>query len=132
MMRKGILSLSRRGVLAGLLASPAIAHTKAHHADFRSLAPTPPMGWNSWDSFGPTITEDQARANAAIMAARLLPHGYNILTVDIQWYEPGANSYDYRKGAELSQTSPGCPGDKKHQCKREAADHLRSFRVAQC
>jgi alpha-galactosidase len=35
------------------------------------------------------------------MAERLLPHGYNLFTIDIQWYEPGANSYDYRKGAEL-------------------------------
>jgi alpha-galactosidase len=31
----------------------------------------------------------------------LLPHGYNLFTIDIQWYEPGANSFDYRKGAEL-------------------------------
>ena len=107
MMRKGILPLSRRSVLAGLFASPAIARTRAPGADFRRLAPTPPMGWNSWDSFGPTITEDEARANAAIMAARLLPHGYNIFTVDIQWYEPGANSYDYRKGAELTMDKWG-------------------------
>ena len=28
------------------------------------LAPTPPMGWNSWDSFGTTVTEDEVRANA--------------------------------------------------------------------
>ncbi|HEY0282674.1 MAG TPA: glycoside hydrolase family 27 protein [Rhizomicrobium sp.] len=65
------------------------------------------MGWNSWDSFGPTIREDEARANAAIMAGRLLPHGYTIFTVDIQWYEPGANGYDYRKGAELTMDAWG-------------------------
>ena len=108
MMRKGLFALSRRSVLAGLLASPAIARSgETPFADFRRLAPTPPMGWNSWDSFGPTITEDEARANAAIMAARLLPHGYNIFTVDIQWYEPGANSYDYRKGAQLTMDEWG-------------------------
>jgi alpha-galactosidase len=107
MMREGPFALSRRGVLAGLLASPAIARDSTKVKYFQSLAPTPPMGWNSWDSFGPAITEDEARANAAIMAARLLPHGYNIFTVDIQWYEPGADSYDYRKGAELTMDAWG-------------------------
>jgi alpha-galactosidase len=89
-------------------AARARVHTRTADAGgtvgvhLRELAPTPPMGWNSWDSFGPTIREDEARANADIMASRLAPHGYDIFTIDIQWYEPGANSYDYRKGAVLT------------------------------
>jgi hypothetical protein len=71
------------------------------------LAPTPPMGWNSWNSFGPTITEAQALENADIMVAKLLPFGYNVFTVDIQWYEPNANSYEYRKDAELTMDQYG-------------------------
>ena len=71
------------------------------------LAPTPPMGWNSWNSFGPTITEAQALENADIMVAKLLPSGYNVFTVDIQWYEPNANSYTYRKDAELTMDQYG-------------------------
>lgn len=59
------------------------------------LAPTPPMGWNSWNSFATTITEAQALENAAIMAEKLLPAGYDVFTIDIQWYEPGASSYEY-------------------------------------
>jgi hypothetical protein len=59
------------------------------------LAPTPPMGWNSWNSFATTITEAQALEVAAIMAEKLLPFGYDVFTIDIQWYEPGATSYDY-------------------------------------
>jgi hypothetical protein len=66
------------------------------------LAPTPPMGWNSWDSFATTITEAQALEVARIMADTLLPHGYTIFTVDIQWYEPNANGYDYRENAPLT------------------------------
>ncbi len=61
------------------------------------LAPTPPMGWNSWNSFATTITEAQALEVAAIMAEKLLPFGYDVFTVDIQWYEPGASSYDYTR-----------------------------------
>jgi len=53
------------------------------------------MGWNSWNSFATTITEAQTLEQAAIMARELLPAGYDILTVDIQWYEPTANSYEY-------------------------------------
>jgi hypothetical protein len=61
------------------------------------LAPTPPMGWNSWNSFATTINEAQTLETAGIMARELLPAGYDILTVDIQWYEPGASSYEYAK-----------------------------------
>ncbi|WOF41979.1 glycoside hydrolase family 27 protein [Sphingopyxis indica] len=59
------------------------------------LAPTPPMGWNSWNSFATTITEAQALDVARIMQEKLLPFGYDIFTVDIQWYEPDAKSYTY-------------------------------------
>ncbi len=59
------------------------------------LAPKPPMGWNSWNSFATTINEEQSLENANIMAQKLLPFGYNIFTIDIQWYEPNAKSYTY-------------------------------------
>ncbi len=59
------------------------------------LAPTPPMGWNSWNSFATTITEAQALETARIMAEKLLPAGYEVFTIDIQWYEPEAKSYNY-------------------------------------
>ncbi|HEX8447569.1 MAG TPA: glycoside hydrolase family 27 protein [Sphingomonas sp.] len=64
------------------------------------LAPTPPMGWNSWNSFATTITEAQAIETARIMAAKLLPYGYDIFTVDIQWYEPQARSYAYNQNPD--------------------------------
>jgi alpha-galactosidase len=96
------MGLSRRDLLAAIAMSPLVLRAASSTVDFHSLAPTPPLGWNSWDSFGPTISEDAARANAAVMAKDLLPHGYNIFTIDIQWYEPGANSFEYRRGAQLS------------------------------
>lgn len=103
------IDLSRRQMIAGLLAGTAVASVPAFafSTDFHDWAPTPPMGWNSWDSFGPTITEAVARANAKIMADVLLPHGYKFFTVDIQWYEPGANSFTYRKGAKLAMDQWG-------------------------
>ncbi len=89
--------LSRRGVMALGAAGVAAAPLRAQMAPAPVLAPCPPMGWNSWNSFATTITEAQARETAAIMAKRLLPFGYDIFTVDIQWYEPEASSYAYNK-----------------------------------
>jgi alpha-galactosidase len=68
---------------------------------FHQWAPTPPMGWNSWDIFGTTLTEAQAKAQADAMARYLLPAGYKYFTVDIQWYEPNAKSHVYQAGAPL-------------------------------
>lgn len=50
------------------------------------LAPTPPMGWNSWDSYGLTIDEMQFKANVDVMAKRLKPAGYEYGVVDEGWY----------------------------------------------
>jgi hypothetical protein len=89
---------SRRGVLGASAALTALG-TKVVAAPKKPplLAPTPPMGWNSWNSFATTINEAQTLETAGIMARELLPAGYDILTVDIQWYEPGASSYEYAK-----------------------------------
>jgi hypothetical protein len=35
------------------------------------------------------------------MAAKLLKHGWQYVVVDIQWYEPNATGFDYRKDAQL-------------------------------
>ncbi len=44
------------------------------------------MGWNSWDSYGLTITEAQFRANVEAEAERLKPAGYGYAVVDEGWY----------------------------------------------
>ena len=59
------------------------------------------MGWNSWDSFGTTVTEDEVKANADYMAAHLKAHGWQYVVVDIQWSEPNPKSHGYRPNAEL-------------------------------
>ncbi|WP_420110497.1 alpha-galactosidase [Pseudactinotalea sp.] len=64
-------------------------------------ATTPPLGWNSWDCFGTTVTEDEVIANAEVMAERLLPFGWDIVVVDIQWYDPTARAHGYNDDAPL-------------------------------
>ena len=94
------MKTDRRSLLAGFSALPLLGAAASASAlspvvPEPLLAPTPPMGWNSWNSFATTINEAQALETAHIMAEKLLPFGYDIFTIDIQWYEPGATSYTY-------------------------------------
>lgn len=57
------------------------------------VALTPPMGWNSWDCYGPSVTEDEVKANADYMAKSLARFGWKYVVVDIQWYEPKAGPH---------------------------------------
>ena len=75
--------------------------------NFLNWAPTPPMGWNSWDCYGTAITEAQTKANANYMAENLAKHGWLYIVVDIQWYEPDAVGWDYRPGAKLEMDGNG-------------------------
>lgn len=64
-------------------------------------APTPPMGWNSWDVYGASVTEREVVDNAEAMARQLRPYGWEYVVVDIQWYEPAATTSVYTKFAPL-------------------------------
>jgi alpha-galactosidase len=50
------------------------------------LAPTPPMGWNSWDSYGLTVTEDQFKANVTWFNQHLKQYGWKYVVIDEGWY----------------------------------------------
>ncbi|GAA4784194.1 glycoside hydrolase family 27 protein [Microbacterium gilvum] len=63
---------------------------------------TPPMGWNSWDCYGTTVTEAEVIANAEFIAEHLLPHGWDTVVVDIDWSDPTARSHGYNADAPLA------------------------------
>lgn len=71
------------------------------------VAATPPMGWNSWDCYGTTVTEAEVKANADYMAKRLKEHGWQYVVIDIQWSEPNAKAHGYRQNAELAMDEYG-------------------------
>ncbi len=55
-------------------------------SDRQYLAPLPPMGWNSWNTFGPHISEQLIFEIADRMAADgYLEAGYNYLVIDDCW-----------------------------------------------
>ncbi len=84
-----------------------IVISAAAHAQNSLLTPTPPMGWNSWDSYGTTVTEAQVKANTDAMAAKLAKFGWKYIVVDIQWYAAEAAGHDYQPGEPLTMDSYG-------------------------
>ena len=99
--------LPKRSVLALLLVLGA-SFAQAQSPAFWSWASRPVMGWNSWDFYGTSINEERTKAQADYMAANLLSHGWNLITVDIQWYQPTATGFTYIYGGPpiTAQSSP--------------------------
>jgi alpha-galactosidase len=65
--------------------------------EFHRWALTPPMGWNSWDCYGPTVTEAEVKANADYMAKYLKKYGWEYIVVDIRWYVGNDKSHGYNE-----------------------------------
>jgi hypothetical protein len=50
------------------------------------IALTPPMGWNSWNSWGLTVSEEKVLAAArALAASGLRDHGWTYVNIDDGW-----------------------------------------------
>ncbi len=76
----------------------AVTATNAVGSDHRALtlavgsvlALTPPMGWNSYDSFDDAVTESDVLSQAQSQLTLLQPHGWQYVVVDYRWYDPNA------------------------------------------
>ena len=109
---------------------------------YRSLAATPPMGWNSWNKFGCNVSEKLVKEMADAMAASgMADAGYEYIVIDDCWqvdrdadgnivpdperFPSGMKALaDYIHGLGLkfglyscagSYTCQGRPGSKGHQ-----------------
>ncbi|BCY09880.1 ricin-type beta-trefoil lectin domain protein [Actinoplanes sp. L3-i22] len=57
------------------------------------VARTPPMGWNSWNTFGCNISESLIRGMAdAMVSSGLRDLGYQYVVVDDCWFNPNRDS----------------------------------------
>ena len=79
----------------------AWAQGDADMAAFRTWAPTPPMGWNSWDCYYSSVTEKEVLQNAQYLVDHdLVRHGWEYVVVDIRWYcnhpSLGGGNYNQR------------------------------------
>ena len=68
------------------LAMTLIGGSKVACARQTGLAPTPPMGWNSWDAYGEDVKETDFRATADWVAKNLKVYGWEYIVVDSGWY----------------------------------------------
>ncbi|MEU4198200.1 NPCBM/NEW2 domain-containing protein [Kribbella sp. NPDC026611] len=73
-------------VVLGLLLLGAIAPPAQAAPDAANLAPTPPMGWNSWNTFGCDINEGLIRDTAeAMVSSGMAAAGYKYVNIDDCW-----------------------------------------------
>ncbi|GAA1225839.1 MULTISPECIES: glycoside hydrolase family 27 protein [Streptomyces violaceusniger group] len=83
-----LLRFLTAAALIGTVFTTASAHSAAQAAP-GSPALTPPLGWNSWNSFGCGVTEAQVRQAAdAMVSSGMRDAGYRYVVVDDCWFDP--------------------------------------------
>ncbi len=85
--------MNKSVVIFILIFLPAILYAQ----NFAGYASTPPMGWNSWDCYGPTVNEKEVKANADYMAEHLKKYGWKYIVVDIRWYVKNPKVHGYNE-----------------------------------
>ncbi|MHC1708153.1 MAG: NPCBM/NEW2 domain-containing protein [Bacteroidales bacterium] len=53
-----------------------------------TLALTPPMGWNSWNSWGLSVDEAKVKKAADVISEKLMGHGWTYVNIDDGWEAP--------------------------------------------
>src|SRR5437879_9441486 len=73
-------------VIFGILLSIAGLSAQENNALHSALAPTPPMGWNSWNKFGCNVSEDMIKGMAdAVVKSGMKDAGYQYVNIDDCW-----------------------------------------------
>ncbi|HVQ93622.1 MAG TPA: alpha-galactosidase [Mycobacteriales bacterium] len=88
-------------VVLVLVAAVFIAAPQPAGALNNGAAPTPPMGWNSYDSYNWNVTEAQVKANADYMRTNLRQFGWQYIVIDWGWYRPGSGTGSPAQDANL-------------------------------
>lgn len=99
-MKQLIISLLAVAVLVSCNAAKEKKAEPFAKGAFKEWAKTPPMGWNSWDCYGPTVEEHEVKANADYMEKYLKAYGWEYVVVDIRWF------VENDKAGGYNQTDP--------------------------
>ncbi len=87
-------SRRRLSLLAALVAALTLLFSPVQDGPTAQAAPgspalTPPMGWNSWNSFGCNVNEQVVREAAnAMVSSGMRDAGYEYVVVDDCWFDP--------------------------------------------
>jgi len=79
------MSLSARNLIRIVTIVIAIVSVASVASHSQILAPTPPMGWNSWDAYGFTIDEAGFKANVSVLAS-IKQYGWKYAVIDEGWF----------------------------------------------
>lgn len=94
------LNIRKIAVMAMAAASSVALNAVAN--DFTDWAQTPPMGWNSFDCHGSSVTESQVIANAEKMVTLgMMEKGWEYCVVDIRWYTDDNGGYYNQSGTQV-------------------------------
>jgi hypothetical protein len=81
-----VVVMMAAALLAGAGLRSGLEKAAAATSEATHLAPTPPMGWNSYDAYCGDVTEPEVKGNADYLAAHLLRYGWNYVVIDFYWY----------------------------------------------
>lgn len=85
-MRTHLLVVKLMFVALGFAATAQCAFGQAGSTSPARLAPTPPMGWNSWNKFGCDVSEKLIREMAdAVVTTGMKDAGYQFVNIDDCW-----------------------------------------------
>jgi alpha-galactosidase len=77
--------VTRKHLIAAIVLSMAAPSLEAQK--FEGLAPTPPMGWNSWNKFACDVDEALIRETArAMVSSGMKEAGYQYVNIDDCWH----------------------------------------------
>jgi len=65
------------------------------------------MGWNSWDSFGTTIKEQDVKSNAAWFSRHLKRYGWEYVVVDMEWFVTNPRASGNSTASQFSMDGNG-------------------------
>lgn len=60
----------------------------------KNIAPTPPMGWNSFDAYDCRINEIEYKKTVDFMAEKLLKYGWEYAVIDYIWWHPNPGAWN--------------------------------------
>lgn len=104
MDRRNFLKTALTAGGASVLLNPSMSFVRASdrikdiNPGYWKLAPVPPMGWNSYDTYGSGVTESEYLANAEVMQHKLLPYGYHYAVIDYLWFDPKLAPANIKEG----------------------------------
>ncbi|WP_253765675.1 glycoside hydrolase family 27 protein [Goodfellowiella coeruleoviolacea] len=84
---------------AGLVLLASAPHQPVAEAAVDSPVLTPPLGWNSWNSFGCGVTETVVRQAAdAMVSSGMRDAGYQYVVIDDCWFDPQRDAQGNLRG----------------------------------